>query len=194
MTKIIGITGGIGSGKTTVANFIASKGFPVYIADLEARRISETPEISAKIAGDFGKEILLNDVPDRKLLAQLVFNNPEKLKKLNDIIHPEVRRHFKEWLLLHQNQPLVFKESAILFESGSDRDCDAVITVSAPLELRIARTHTRDATTRAEILKRIANQWTDEQREAKSDYRITNLEIEDTYLQIDEILKKLHNL
>lgn len=193
MTKIIGITGGIGSGKTMIAEYIKSLGVPVYIADEEAKAIMTSEKIIAAITSEFGKEVLINGEINRAKLAQLVFNNPEKLKKLNSIVHPEVKKHFDTWVEKHKNYPFVFKEAAILFESGSNKYCDAVITVTSPLETRLQRVMKRDKTQRESVLKRMQNQWSDEQRIAKSDYVIHNLSVDATIKQVDEILKILKN-
>ncbi len=192
MTRVIGLTGGIGSGKTTVANQFKALGVPVYIADDEAKQIMESPEIISSIVEHFGTAILSDQKPDRKKLAQLVFNNSEMLEKLNDIIHPAVRQHFSEWLL-RQDYPIVIREAAILFESGSYKDCDAIITVTAPLEIRIERVISRDGSTREQVLKRIQNQWSDEMRIAKSDFVIENIDLNQTARQTNEIFQKLMN-
>lgn len=193
MTKIIGLTGGIGSGKTMVAKYIESLGIPVYIADDQAKILMSTPEIIKAISNEFGTHIVDNEMLNRKKLAQLVFNNPDKLKKLNSIVHPQVKRHFDEWLKKHKNAPLVVKEAAILFESGGDKYCDAIITVTSSIETRVQRIMERDKTDRESILQRIHNQWTDEQRIAKSDYVIHNISVDETHKQIDEILNLLTN-
>ena len=193
MTKIIGLTGGIGSGKTMVAEYFKSLGIPVYIADKEARQLMTSENIINALSNEFGKEILENGILNREKLAQLVFNNPKKLQILNSIVHPEVKKHFDNWVEKHKNYPFIVKEAAILFESGSYKYCDTIITVTAPLETRLQRVMERDKTDRESVLKRIENQWTDEQRIAKSNYVIHNLSIESTNKQVDEILKKLKN-
>ena len=193
MTKIIGLTGGIGSGKTMVAVYFKSLGIPVYIADEEAKELMTSDDIINALSNEFGNEILENAILNREKLAQLVFNNPKKLQKLNSIVHPEVKKHFDNWVEKHKNYPFVVKEAAILFESGSYKYCDTIITVTAPLETRLQRVMKRDKTDRESVLKRIENQWTDEQRIAKSDYVIDNLSVESTKKQVDEILKKLKN-
>jgi dephospho-CoA kinase len=193
MTKIIGLTGGIGSGKTMVAEYIKSLGIPVYIADDEARELMASDKIIDAVSSAFGKEIINKNKLNREKLAQLVFNNPEKLHKLNSIIHPEVKKHFDAWVESHKDSPFVFKEAAILFESGSYKYCDAIITITCPLETRLKRVMERDKTDRESVFKRIQNQWTDEQRIAKSDYVIHNLSVEATKKQVNEILKILKN-
>lgn len=191
MTKIIGLTGGIGSGKTTVAKAFEKFGVPVYIADDEGRKITDSPEVLKKLIVIFGNEIVSNGILDRKKLAAIVFQNPEKLQQLNAIIHPLVKEHFKIWLQNHQNAKFIIRETAILFESGSYKDCDKIITVTAPIQTRIERVVLRDKTTPEDVLKRIQNQWTDEQRIALSDFVIHNLAPENTSNQINVIFEKL---
>jgi len=191
MTKIIGLTGGIGSGKTTVANHFIGAGIPVYIADDEARKIMQSPEILREIEKIFGSVIFKNEVLNRQKLAEIVFSNSDKLKQLNAIIHPAVKKHFGNWILNYKNSPFVIYETAILFEGGSYKDCDKIITVTAPLETRIERVIQRDKTSRENVLKRIKMQWTDDQRLGKSDFVIENINPEITKSEVGKILKIL---
>ncbi|WP_309641692.1 dephospho-CoA kinase [Flavobacterium sp.] len=193
MTKIIGLTGGIGSGKTTIAQYFKSLDIPVYIADEEAKKLLDNPIIQDRIKVVFGETIIEKDKVSREKLASIVFQNPQKLSALNAIIHPAVKEHFQNWLTQHQNNPIVIKEAAILFESGSYQDCDKIITVVAPLETRIERVIARDKTTKDDVLNRIKNQWADEMRIAKSDFIIDNNDLSSAKLQVDKILKKLTN-
>ncbi|HQE34315.1 dephospho-CoA kinase [Flavobacterium alvei] len=192
MTKIIGLTGGIGSGKTTIANLFREANIPVYIADDEARKIMQSPEIIEEIKNTFGSEIFDDTILNREKLSQIVFNEPEKLKLLNAIIHPAVRKHFQNWVLNHEKYPFVIYEAAILFESGSYKNCDLIITVTAPIETRIERVIQRDKTTREQVLKRINAQWDDTQRISKSDFVIVNIDPKTTKLEIGKILKILN--
>lgn len=191
MTKIIGLTGGIGSGKTTIANFFSAAGIPVYIADDEARKIMQSEEILDAIKKTFGDSIFDVAILNREKLSQIVFSEPEKLKQLNAIIHPAVKKHFQDWVLNQNKAPFVIYEAAILFESGSYENCDFVITVTAPIESRIERVILRDKTTREQVLKRINAQWNDQQRIAKSDFIIENINPKTTKTEIDKILKIL---
>ena len=193
MTKIIGLTGGIGSGKTTIANYIKSLGIPVYIADDEAKKLLTDDAIQKKIKDAFGETIFVNNILSKEKLSNIVFNDPDKLKKLNSIIHPAVKAHFKEWLEDYKKVPMIVKEAAILFETGSDQDCDAVITVVAPIKTRIERVENRDNISKQDVLNRIKNQWTDEMRLEKSDYSIENNDLTKAFQQVDEILKKIVN-
>lgn len=191
MTKIIGLTGGIGSGKTTVANHFMAAGIPVYIADDEARKIMQTDKIIAEIKKTFGDIVFDNGILNREKLAKVVFNDPEKLKLLNAIIHPAVKKHFGNWISNHKNTPYLIYEAAILFESGSYKDCDIIITVIAPFELRIQRVMQRDKTTRENVLRRVNMQWNDDQRIEKSDFVIENSTTEIAQSAVDRILKIL---
>lgn len=192
MTKIIGLTGGIGSGKTTIANHFMAAGIPVYIADDEARKIMQSSAIIEEIKKTFGSAIFENDILNREKLSEIVFSNPEKLKKLNAIIHPAVKNHFGNWILNHKNYPFIIYEAAILFESGNYKNCDLIITVTAPIESRIERVIQRDRTTREKVLKRINMQWNDEQRISKSDFVIENVNPESAKSEVDKILKILN--
>lgn len=194
MTKIVGLTGGIGSGKTTIANHFKSLGIPVYIADDEAKKLMESEKIIKKIEAYFGKEIVEDNIVKREKLAQIVFSNPEKLRQLNQIVHPEVRSHFVKWLKMHNKSKYIIKETAILFESGSYKDCDYIITVVAPLEIRIQRLLKRDNTTKEAILDRIKNQWSDEKKVKKSDFVIHNEDVNEALKKTYEIHNLLNNL
>jgi len=193
MAKIIGLTGGIGSGKTTVAKYLESKGIPVYIADLEAKKIMETETVIGKIIDAFGSDMIENKKVNRSKLASLVFNNPEKLEILNGIIHPEVKNHFANWVKLHENFPFVVKEAAILFESGSYKECDKIILVTAPKEIRIKRVMERDEISREEVEARMANQWTDTQKTVMSDFVIQNITMTEAKNTADKIISSLRN-
>lgn len=192
MTRIIGLTGGIGSGKSTVASYIASKGIPVYIADEEAKKLMDSKKISTKIQAIFSENILTIDgTLDRKKIAAIVFNSPEKLSKLNAIVHPEVKKHFRNWLNLHKKAPFIIKEVAILFETGGNLSCDKVILVTAPKENRIQRAMKRDNVDRDSVLRRIQNQLPEEEKISKSDFVVHNIDLQNTFIEIDQILKIL---
>lgn len=191
MTKIIGLTGGIGSGKTTIAKYFQSFGIPVYIADDEAKNIMQSSEIIAAIKNTFGEAIFEHGTLNREKLANIVFNEPEKLELLNNIVHPAVKKHFEHWLLQYKKIHYVIYEAAILFESGGYKNCDFIITVTAPVDKRIQRVIERDKTTRELVLKRINAQWADEKRISKSDFVIENISLENAKLEVYRILKIL---
>lgn len=188
--KIIGITGGIGSGKTTITKYIESLGYPVYIADDEAKKLIDTEEVINEIRNTFGEEIIENNLVDKKKLATFVFGNENKLKQLNEIVHPKVRQHFINWLK-QCDKPFVVKEAAILFESGAHKDCDFTILVTAPEDVRIDRVIKRDNTNKEDVIKRIRSQWSDEDKAKLSDFVIQNVYLEQSKKEIDEIIKKI---
>ena len=190
-TKIIGLTGGIGSGKTTIAKYYESLGIPVYIADEEARRLLYTPDAVTAVKAAFGDEVFTDGLPDRKKLAEVVFANPDKLQRLNGIIHPLVKEHFKKWVASNSHADIVMKETAILFESGSYKDCDKIILVTAPEELRIGRVMERDGIDEVTVLERMKNQWSDEKKRELSDFVIENIVLDSAKFQAEDILKEL---
>lgn len=183
---IVGLTGGIGSGKSTVAKMFSDLGIPIYITDDEAKKMLYEPAVQKKIIELLGHNAFDKGVPDRVYIAQKVFNNKELLEGLNKIIHPEVQLHFNTWYK-QQLTPYVIKEAAILFETGGNRQCDFVITVTAPVEVRILRAMKRDHAAREQIESRMKNQWPDEEKIKLSDFTIQNNNIEFTRLQVSEI-------
>jgi dephospho-CoA kinase len=193
VTKIIGLTGGIGSGKTTIAKIFEAEGIPVYIADEEAKKLMRLPDTIRKVVSVFGEEILKDGFIDNKKLSAVVFNNPERLQELNKVIHPLVKKHFDLWVTKASNN-IVIKETAILFESNSYKYCDKIITVTASEETRIRRVIARDNCTREQVLARMNHQISDEIKIAKSDYVITNENLDVAKKQCYEILKILKNL
>lgn len=187
---IVGLTGGIGSGKSTIAAFFRELGVPVYIADDRAKLLMEQDDaIRNGIVAEFGHAAYQGSKPNRELLASIVFNQPDKLAILNTIIHPVVRADFDTWYAT-QESPYVIKEVAILFESGGDKLCDAIITVTAPKEIRIQRVIHRDHSSKSAVEDRMRNQWTDQKRVEKSTYVIENLDLDTT----KENVCRIHHL
>lgn len=192
MTKIIGLTGGIGSGKTTVANFFKEKGVPVYIADDEAKKIMDNNKVVAEVQQLFEEKVIDNfGKLDRKKISQIVFHNKEKLKALNALIHPKVKAHFNTWLENHASFSFVIKEVAILFETNGHLHCDATILVTAPIEIRVERVMKRDHKTREEVLQVINNQMPEEEKIKLATYVVENEKLEKTHKQVEIILQKL---
>lgn len=189
----IGITGGIGSGKSVIASLLELSGVPVYIADTESKRLTETsPVIREKLTALFGETLYKAERLDKKRLASLIFGNPERLKQVNAIIHPEVNRHFQAWAE-KQNTPLCAIESAILFESGFNRTVDVCLMVYAPMEVRIRRVLERDAVSREEVIRRIDSQLPDEVKKEKSDYVIFNDDRQALLPQVAAFLEDLRS-
>lgn len=184
--KQVGITGGIGSGKSTVCKIFETLNVPVFYADNEAKILMNSNEIlKTEIANTFGKDVYKNNELDRKKLAQLVFNNPEALSKLNALVHPKVGVAYQSWLQ-KQNHPFVLKEAAILFESGSNKNLDEVIYVSAQESLRIKRVCLRDGVEVDQVQSRIKNQWPEEKKLKLSDHVVIN---DDIKMVIPQVLK-----
>ena len=185
--KVVGRTGGIGSGKSTIARLFAALGIAVYDSDTEAKKLINTSaEIKKRIVEVFGAEAYAEGVYNRAYMADIVFRNPDKLAVLNSIVHPVLADHFNQWVAL-QTLPYVIKEAAILFESGSYKNCDFIITVTAPEALRISRCMSRDGSTEAQVRARMAQQWTDAQRIAFSDAVIENINLEETEKRVREL-------
>ena len=170
-----GITGGIGSGKTTVCRIFQVMGVPCYLADDRAKALmNENAEVQHQLKSEFGPDIFQNGELDRKNLAGIVFNDRQKLEKLNNIVHPAVEKDFNLWVHNHSGYPLVMKEAALLFESGSYKKLDFIITVTAPEEMRIKRVMERDGVKRDDVLNRMKNQWPQEKKDQQSGYVIKN--------------------
>jgi dephospho-CoA kinase len=186
MAKRLGITGGIGSGKTTVCRIFRVLGVPVFVADLAAKDVMDNDDgIRNRVNTIAGKNLYVTGSLDRKELAGLIFNSPEKLHSINELVHPAVLDKFKEWSD-NSDEPYVIMESAILFEAKADALVDRVLTLSAPVEERIARVMGRNDLSREQVLERISNQLEDEEREEQSYYVINNA---DNEMILPDILK-----
>ena len=174
MAIMIGLTGGIGSGKSVVANIFVTIGIPVFNADEEAKRIMQTsPAIKAKLIEQFGKEIYNESGLDKEKLATIVFNDSFQLQLLNAIVHPVTIQAAKDWAA-KQNSPYVIKEAALIFESGAADGLFKVIGVTAPLSLRTQRVMQRDGITMEQVDARMRNQISDTIKMRLSDYVIDN--------------------
>jgi dephospho-CoA kinase len=171
----VGITGGIGSGKTSVCAFFERLGIPVYYADERAKWLmANNIDLKAQITNAFGAEAYQNGALNRPFLAKTVFNNQEQLQKLNSLVHPAVWADTAAWMQAQSKNPYILYEAAILFESGSYKMLDKVITVYAPKNLRIERVMARDKVSKEEVELRMSKQMPDEEKMAKSDYIIYN--------------------
>ena len=176
----IGITGGIGAGKSTVAGIFKVLGVPVFDADVTAKNILNTdPILREQIAAAFGSETYKNGLLDRKYLATLVFNNPNQLAKLNALVHPATIEAANIWAKHWEEQgcPYILKEAALLFEAGTNVGLDFIIGVTAPVEMRIARVMERDHVTREEVLKRMQHQLEDTEKMKRCNFVIDNNEV-----------------
>lgn len=172
----LGITGGIGSGKSTVAKIFSLLGVPVYDADSQAKKLmNEDPELHYKLSEQFGAQAYENGGLNKKWLAEQVFNNPEKLEKLNQIVHPIVIQHSLNWMN-RQTSPLIAKEAAIIFESGSAAGLDYIVGVFAPEHIRIQRVMQRDGLTSQQVKERIARQLNENVKMKLCDFVLVNNE------------------
>ena len=188
---IVGLTGGIGSGKTTVAKMFKKLGIPVYIADKEAKKLMRNSKIiQRKLKALFGAEAYINNELNKPFIAECVFSDKSLLEKMNAIVHPKVARHFEKWVN-KQNAPYVIKEVAILFETGGYKQCDFVITVTAPKSVKMDRLMQRDNTTEEKIEAIMNNQWTDDKRLKLTDFTIKNINLEDTRSRVFDVHQQI---
>jgi len=195
---VVGLTGGIGSGKTTVARMFSKLGVPIYIADVEAKKLMHKSKvIKHKLIELFGEAAYVEGALNKPFIAGIIFNDKNKLKAMNAIIHPQVAQHFETWAN-NQNAPYVIKEVAILFENGGDQLCDYVLTVTAPKAVKIERVLSRDHSTKEQVEAIMDNQWSDAEKVKRSHFVITNTNLEETQLQVAqvhaEILKKIKKI
>jgi dephospho-CoA kinase len=183
----IGITGNIGSGKTTVSRVFELLGIPVFYSDTEAKQVmSADAELISGIKKHFSADAYFTDgTLNRKYIAGIVFNNEAELNKLNALVHPTVFRAFDNWALRHNDALYVLKEAAVLFESGSYKDCDYTIMVTAPLKMRISRVMQRDGITQTEAESRNARQMPEEEKQKLASFIINN---NNTTLLIPQVL------
>ncbi len=192
---VVGLTGGIGSGKTTILKMFQDLNIDCYIADIEAKKLmNSSKKIKKKLIEEFGTKVYTTDGLNRKYIAKIVFENPERLKILNSIVHPQVHKHFERFVKRTKSSYVIY-ENAILFESKGDKKCNFIITVTAPIEVRIERILARDTTTKVDILNRMKNQFSDEEKISKSDFVINNIDLKETQNEVQkihsEILQKI---
>ncbi len=190
---ILGITGGIGSGKSTISELLLILGIPVYIADLESKKLTNNSSVIRKeLIKLYGKDIYNDDGLLNKIkLASIIFNDKKQLQKVNALIHPEVKNNLREWIMNNKENDIVAYESAIMFESGFHKLTNKILTVYTPLEIRINRIIKRDNSSREKALERIKSQMDDEERIKLSDFVIVN---DDTKSLIDQVLETLTRL
>jgi dephospho-CoA kinase len=189
---IVGLTGGIGSGKTTVAKLFNELGVPIYVSDNEAKRIMMSDKNVIKAIKKLFGDIAYNDKNElnRAYISEKIFKNKSLLQEINSIVHPAVAKDFLNWYK-QQDAKYVIKETAILFESGSFKNCDLIITVTATLEDRISRVVLRDGVTKKQVLHRVMNQLSDEEKIDRSNFIIHNKLHEATAIQVDKVHKEI---
>lgn len=174
---LVGLTGGIGSGKSTIAKIFNALGVKVYNSDVEAKKIVNTDLKTISLMKDkFGENIYENELLNTKKLAQLVFNNQVALAELNAIVHPKVKQHFEFWVKCNYSEKILVKEAAILIESGAYKGLDKIILVTAPEEIKIKRLLARDRNSETDIRKKMATQLSDSEKEKYADFIILNNE------------------
>ena len=190
---IIGLTGGIGSGKSTILNYFREHGYPCFESDEVGKKLLQV-DLKETVLNLFGEELYdEKGILDRKALSKKVFSDSKLLETLNDIVHPAVNETFEKFKKKHRDFPIIVKEAAILIESGSYKSCDVTVLVKAPKNERIKRVVTRDSVNESEVIARINNQWEDKKKEKYADYVIENIDLEKTYGQVKTLIKKLNN-
>ena len=182
----VGLTGNIGSGKSTIAKIFETLGVPVFYADIEAKKILSENDVIDILVAEFGKNILLGNLIDRAALAKIVFNDKDALETLNSIIHPRVRQSLINWMETKRDHKYIIQEAAILFESGFYKFFDKNIFVSCPEQIAIERVMKRDHIGEKEVRARIQNQWLEKEKIQLADFIIHN---DGANLVIPEILK-----
>ena len=189
--KRIGITGGIGSGKSFIATIIERMGYPVYYSDACSKELTNThPVIRQGLIDLVGENVYFGGELDKKVLATAIFSNDELRLKVNQLIHPIVRQDFEDWTKV-QTSDLIFNEAAILFETGAYRNFDATILIYAPIELRLERILKRDIITKEEVLARMNNQMNDEEKLKMTIYSILNDGEIPLLKQLEEVIERL---
>ena len=188
---LVGLTGGIGSGKSTVAQMFRELGVPVYDSDFEAKKMMAiSKKLRKAIKELLGDEAYQGESLNRKFIAEKVFKAPELLKKLNSIVHPAVKEHFLQWVS-EQSTPYVVQETALIFENGSQNQYDYVVLVTAPLDVRLKRVMDRDKVAEQAVLDRMKNQLDDNQKIDLSHFCIENLDMETTKEKVKQLHLKL---
>lgn len=188
----IGITGGIGSGKSVVSRLLEVMGVPVYISDIESKRLTQTDlVIKEKLVSLLGEDVYKGGELNKPYLASYIFSHPNHAKQVNAIIHPRVKDDFHKWVLEHNDCKIVGMESAILVEAGFAGEVDAVVMVYAPLEVRLHRAMKRDLSPKELILKRIQSQMDDEEKKLHAHYVIKNDDENQLIPQVMELISLL---
>ena len=188
---IVGLTGGIGSGKTTVANMFVELGIPIYIADVEAKKLMNSSKvIKRELIQLFGTNAYSDGKINKAFLADKIFNDKDLLVEMNAVVHPKVKTHFKKWIKIQRSLYVIY-EAAILFENGGYKECDYIITVTAPETVRIQRIIQRDNATKQSVRAIMNNQWNDAKKVRLSHFVIENKELSQTAKQVKNIHQKI---
>ncbi|MEM8999952.1 MAG: dephospho-CoA kinase [Bacteroidota bacterium] len=188
---VVGLTGGIGSGKSTIASMFIALGVPVYDSDKEAKVLMQTSGIlREQISNVFGRGAYKGRLLNRKLISQRVFNDKSLLLRLNAIVHPAVRQHFSEWAA-SQTHAYIIQETALIFENDMQSNYDSIILVTAPKKVRMQRVMVRDAVSEDAVLARMKNQWNHSNMTGQADFVIENTNLADTEKKVFEIHRQL---
>ena len=194
MVLRVGLTGGIGSGKSTIAQIFEVLGIPVYYADISAKKLmNENADLRSSITNIFGEQAFTNNILDRKYISSIVFSDPAKLQQLNALVHPATKKDGEAWMQ-EQTSPYAIHEAALIFEAKVSDRLDLVIGVSSPIELRIKRAMERDKVSREEVLKRMEQQLDEEVKMSKCNFVLINDELQLLIPQVLELHKKLIGL
>jgi dephospho-CoA kinase len=194
MVLRVGLTGGIGSGKSTIAQIFEVLGIPVYYADISAKKLmNENADLRSSITNIFGEQAYTNNILDRKYISSIVFSDPAKLQQLNALVHPATKKDGEAWMQ-EQTSPYAIHEAALIFEAKVSDRLDLVIGVSSPIELRIKRAMERDKVSREEVLKRMEQQLDEEVKMSKCNFVLINDELQLLIPQVLELHKKLIGL
>lgn len=185
----VGITGGIGSGKSTICNIFRNLGVPIFSSDEEGRKVlNEDEDVRKELRKLFGDDMFISDGSvDRPRLASLIFSDPNAMDQVVSLVHPKVQEKYETWCIKHESRPYTLKEAAILFESGYYHDLDKIIHVFAPKEVRMQRVIQRDKSIKEEVMKRMRFQYTDEERNKLADFILINEEIDTLLPQVMEL-------
>ena len=192
MSIKIGITGGMGSGKSVVSRLLEAMGIPVYISDRKSKRLTNIdPVIRRELTTLLGTEVYLKNELNKPLLASYLFGHPHHAQEVNSIIHPRVKADFRRWASARSHFSIVGMESAILIESGFAGEVDVVVMVYAPLDIRLARAVKRDSTSRELVMQRIRSQMSDEEKREQADFIIVNDDVTPLIPQVLELISFL---
>ena len=192
----VGLTGGIGSGKTTVSNFLLDYGIPVYNSDSKGKTLMNTNlELKNDIVSIFGHSVYHNGILDTNLLSSIVFSDPKKMNQINNLVHPKVAEDFDQWIGENNNKPILVKEAAILIESGAYLNMNKIILMVSQKSTRINRVFKRDNSDLESIEKRINHQLTDDEKIKYADYIIeNNSSLEHLKLEVIKVINKIKEI
>tara|TARA_B100001250_G_scaffold264372_1_gene227938 strand:- start:802 stop:1383 length:582 start_codon:yes stop_codon:yes gene_type:complete len=189
--NIVGLTGGMGTGKTSILNLFKKKNINCFNSDFIAKNLMDN-DLKEEIKTLFGSDIYEKGKLNRKKISKIVFNDIKKLNKLNSIVHPAVRKNFRDFIKNNKKDKFIVYETALLFETGFNRECDIIILIVSPFKKRIERIMKRDGLLKSEIIRRIDHQLPDKKKVDLSDYIIENDNWKNTLIEFENVFKKLN--